>query len=147
MQLTFREMQPEDADSVAALEQTCFPTPWSREAFWREASNPFACYLLAFAGDQLVGYAGFWVAADEAQVMNVAVAPEYRGQGAGTQLFAALIESARERGCTAMTLEVRPSNVPALALYHHFGFQEAGRRKGYYTDNGEDALIMWRTKL
>ena len=147
MQLTFREMVPEDADIVAELEAQCFPTPWSRESFWREAANKFTCYLLAFAEEQLVGYAGFWVAADEAQITNVAIAPACRGQGAGTQLLAALIEAARARGCTAMTLEVRPSNTPALALYRHFGFQEAGRRKGYYTDNGEDAVIMWKTKL
>lgn len=146
-QLTFREMMPTDADMVAALEAQCFATPWSRESFWREAANKFTCYLLALAGARLVGYAGFWVAADEAQITNVAVAPDCRGQGAGTQLLAALIEAAKERGCTAMTLEVRPSNAPALALYQHFGFKTAGRRKGYYTDNGEDALIMWKTKL
>lgn len=146
---TFRKMMPEDADAVARVEAACFPVPWSRESFWREASNENTSYILAIdeATGEVIGYAGCWILADEAQITNVAILPGYRGCGAGTRLMAASIEAALARGASAMTLEVRPSNAPALALYHHFGFQEAGRRKGYYSDNGEDAIIMWNTHL
>ena len=140
--LSFRKMVPDDADAVARVEAACFPVPWSRESFWREASNENTSYLVAVdeAAGEIIGYVGCWILADEAQITNVAILPAYRGKGIGTQLFAASIKA-------AMTLEVRPSNAPALALYHHFGFTEAGRRKHYYSDNGEDAIIMWNTKL
>lgn len=150
MRLAFRQMVPEDADAVARVEAASFPVPWSRESFWREASNEHTCYVLAcdeMAAEPVIGYAGCWILAGEAQITNVAILPAYRGQGIGTQLMGAVIAAAKERGATAMTLEVRPSNAPALALYHHYGFREAGRRKGYYSDNGEDAIIMWNTKL
>lgn len=150
MRLAFRQMVPEDADAVARVEAASFSVPWSRESFWREASNEHTCYVLACdetAAEPVIGYAGCWILAGEAQITNVAILPAYRGQGIGTQLMAAVIAAAKERGATAMTLEVRPSNAPALALYHHYGFREAGRRKGYYSDNGEDAIIMWNTKL
>ena len=147
MNLTFREMKPEDADAVEAVEKACFAIPWSRESFWKEAANENTCYLLALDGEQVIGYAGCWISFEEAQVTNIAIAPDYRGQKVGTRLMAELIRLVKERGVTAMTLEVRPSNAPALALYHHYGFREAGRRKGYYSDNGEDAIIMWNTKL
>lgn len=78
---------------------------------------------------------------------NIAIAPEWRGRGLGNALMADLIRAAMQRGATAMTLEVRPSNAPALALYARYGFQAAGRRPHYYSDNGEDAIIMWNTKL
>ena len=150
MRLAFRQMVPEDADAVARVEAASFPVPWSRESFWREASNEHTCYVLVCdetAAEPVIGYAGCWILAGEAQITNVEILPAYRGRGIGTQLMAAVIEAAKERGATAMTLEVRPSNAPALALYHHYGFREAGRRKGYYSDNGEDAIIMWNTKL
>ena len=150
MRLSFRQMVPDDADAVARVEAASFPVPWSRESFWREASNEHTCYVLACdeeAATPVIGYAGCWILAGEAQITNVAILPAYRGQGVGTQLMAAVIAAAKERGASAMTLEVRPSNASALALYHHYGFQEAGRRKGYYSDNGEDAIIMWNTKL
>ena len=147
MSVSFREMVPDDADVVAAVEAACFPVPWSRESFWREASNEHTCYRLAVADEQVVGFAGCWVTCDEAQITNIALLPDWRGQGLGTRLMADLMAATKARGCTAMTLEVRPSNTAALALYHHYGFKEAGRRKGYYTDNGEDAIIMWLTRL
>lgn len=147
MKLWFREMVPEDADQVELVEKACFAIPWSRESFWREAANENTLYLLALSEEQVVGFAGCWILADEAQITNVAILPEFRGQGIATQLMKEMIERSKVRGATAMTLEVRPSNAPALALYGKFGFQSVGRRKGYYQDNGEDALIMWNTKL
>lgn len=146
--LKIREMKPEDAAAVEVVERACFSVPWSRESFWREAANEQTCYLLAEdAAGGVIGYAGCWLSFGEGQITNVAVAPEARGQQVGTALLAALIEAVKKRGVTAMTLEVRPSNAAALALYGKFGFEPAGRRPRYYTDNGEDAIIMWNTKI
>lgn len=143
----FREMIPEDADKVEQVEKACFAIPWSRQSFWEEAANENTLYLLAMDGETVIGYAGAWLLAGEAQITNVAIAPEYRGRGAATRLMEELVRRFKERGITAMTLEVRPSNAPARALYAKFGMKEVGRRKGYYADNGEDAIIMWNTKL
>ena len=146
-QLTFRPMTQADADAVAALESECFAMPWSREDFWRETRNELAEYIVGEMNGQVVAYAGAWVSFDQAEVMHVAVARELRGQGVGTLLFGALTEAVKRRGAKSITLEVRPSNVAAIKLYESFGLRSVGRRKGYYLDNGEDALIMWNTKL
>ena len=147
MELHFRQMVPEDAAGVELVEKASFAVPWSRQSFWEEAANDQAYYLLALDAEKIIGYAGTWIILDEAQITNVAIAPEYRGQGIGSQLMKELICQVKARGATAMTLEVRPSNAPAIALYTSFGFRDTGRRPGYYQDNGEDAIIMWNTKL
>ena len=136
-------MRPEDADAVEEVEKASFSMPWSRKSFWEEAANERTYYLLALDGDKVVGYAGTWILDDEAQITNVAVAPERRGQKVGTRLMEELIREAKNRGATRMTLEVRPSNTAALALYKRFGFKDCGHRPHYYLDNGEDAVIMW----
>ena len=89
--LKFREMVPDDADAVELVEKACFAIPWSRESFWREAANENTSYTLALDGDKVIGYAGCWISFEEAQITNVAILPEYRGRGAGTQLMAAAI--------------------------------------------------------
>ena len=147
MELLLRKITPDDAEAVAALEAQCFAMPWSREDFWRETRNELAEYIVGEMNGQLVAYAGAWVSFNQAEVMHVAVAPELRGQGVGTILFGALIEAVKRRGAKSVTLEVRPSNVAAIKLYENFGLRSVGRRKGYYLDNGEDALIMWNTRL
>ncbi len=143
----FRQMVPEDAAGVEQVEKASFAVPWSRQAFWQEAASERAFYLLVLDDERIIGYAGTWIILDEAQVTNVAIAPDYRRQGIGSQLMTALIDAVKARGASAMTLEVRPSNTAALALYTSFGFRDTGRRPGYYQDNGEDAIIMWNTKL
>ena len=143
----FRQMTPEDAAGVELVEKASFAVPWSRQAFWQEAASERAYYLLVLEDEKIIGYAGTWIILDEAQITNVAIAPKYRGRGIGSQLMAALIQAVKARGATAMTLEVRPSNAAAIALYTSFGFRDTGRRPGYYQDNGEDAIIMWNTKL
>ena len=145
--ITFREMVPEDAAGVEAVEKESFAIPWSRQFFWEEAANERTYYLLALEDEVIIGYAGTWIIEDEAQITNVAIAPRYRGQGIGTRMMAEIIQAAKQRGAVRMTLEVRPSNTAALALYTAFGFKSAGRRPHYYQDNGEDAIIMWNMKL
>jgi len=147
----FRLMVKEDAGAVAEVEKQCFTVPWSRESFWEEAQNEQAYFLLVIdkkeAEEKVIGYAGTWLVLDEAQITNVAILPEYRGQGIAHRLMEELMQAARERGAERMTLEVRPSNGPALALYRDCGFVSAGRRPHYYLDNGEDAEIMWKIPL
>ena len=125
--ISFREMKPEDAECVAAIEAASFPVPWSRQSFWEEASNEKTYYLLAIVEGEIVGYAGAWLVLDEAQVTNIAVAPLHRGRGVGRALLTELIGRVKVRGAERMTLEVRPSNTAAIALYHALGF---GNRTG-----------------
>ena len=145
--IEFRLMKQTDADEIAAIEEISFAMPWSREDFWREAVNENAVYVVGVFDDKVVAYAGAWISFEEAQVMNVAIHPDYRGKGFGTKLFAQLIDEVKSRGATAITLEVRPSNEAAIKLYEKFGLKSVGRRKSYYIDNGEDALIMWNTNI
>ena len=118
-----------------------------RKDFWAEAVNENAVYVVGLVENKVVAYGGVWISFEEAQVTNIAVHPDYRGQGIGTKLFSKLIEEIKKRNVTAITLEVRPSNESAIKLYEKFGLKSVGRRKGYYLDNNEDALIMWNTKL
>ena len=143
----FRTLLPEDAEGVARVERESFPTPWSREDFWREASNDFACYIVALDDMEIIGFAGCWISFEEAQVTNIALTSAQRGRGLGKVLMAKLMRAAAERGAERMTLEVRPSNTPALRLYEELGFAAIGVRKKYYQDNDEDAILMWHTKL
>jgi len=143
----FRTLLPEDAEGVARVERESFPTPWAREDFWREASNDFACYIVALDDMEIIGFAGCWISFEEAQVTNIALTSAQRGRGLGKVLMAKLMRAAAERGAERMTLEVRPSNTPALRLYEGLGFAAIGVRKKYYQDNDEDAILMWHTKL
>ena len=145
--IIFRKMISDDAEAVAALELKCFAMPWSRADFLRENKNELAEYVVGELDKKIVAYAGAWVSFDQAEVMHIAVEPSLRGQGIGTLIFGELIKAVKERGATSITLEVRPSNIAAIKLYENFGLKSVGRRKNYYLDNNEDALIMWNTKL
>jgi len=143
-----RPMMPEDLDGVMVVEKDSFSAPWSRSAFEEELSqNNLARYLVAVAGDVIVGYAGAWLVINEAHVTNVAVVGMYRREGIGRLLMEKLMELARNNFMESMTLEVRVSNAAARNLYSKLGFVEAGMRKNYYTETKEDALILWREKL
>lgn len=146
MKLNFRKMVPEDATAVEIVEKACFSMPWSRQAFWEEAGNDKTYYLLALDDTKIIGYVGAWILFDEAQITNVAVLPQYRNLGIGKNMMQRIMQIALQKGATAMTLEVRPSNASALHLYEKLGFKSAGRRRNYYED-GEDAEIMWITDL
>lgn len=138
----------EHIDGVLIVENLSFKIPWSKNAFIEEVtSNKFARYLAAKIEDRIVGYAGMWKIFDEGHITNVAVHPEYRGSGIGNLLVESLINLARDEEISRMTLEVRKSNLVARGLYSKHGFQEAGVRKSYYSDNGEDAIIMWKDEI
>jgi [ribosomal protein S18]-alanine N-acetyltransferase len=136
-------MEIGDVSAVHEIERLSFRTPWPAYAFEQELKgNRLARYLVARAGDRVVGFAGLWTMVDDAHITTFGVHPDWRRQGIGRQLLLNLVEVAIAIGARRMTLEVRPSNEAAQALYRGFGFEVAGRRPGYYTDDGEDALIM-----
>ena len=136
---------PESAPALAALEARCFPDPWDTAAF--EAAfgrKAFAAFGVADGAGGLAAYATFHFLGDEFEVLNVAVAPELRGRGLAGALFGQVLQLVDKMGMTRGYLEVRAGNVPARRLYQRHGFHEAGVRKQYYPDNGEDALVMVR---
>jgi ribosomal-protein-alanine N-acetyltransferase len=136
-------MRLEDIPAVHAIESASFPTPWPPYAFRGELeSNRMAHYLVVRAGQRVVAYAGLWLMVDEAHVTTFAVLPAYRRRGIGGRLLSDLVELAADLGATVVTLEVRLSNAAARQLYQRFGFRPVGVRPRYYSDNGEDALIM-----
>ncbi|MCH5138531.1 ribosomal protein S18-alanine N-acetyltransferase [Clostridiaceae bacterium UIB06] len=138
----------EHVDSVLKIDVLSFPTPWSRESFEREIEvNKFARYVVAKKDGVVIGYAGMWLILDEGHITNIAVHPEYRGIGAGNLLLESLIEICQTESITSLTLEVRKSNLVAQNLYKKYGFLEQGIRKGYYGDNKEDAVIMWKHNI
>lgn len=138
-------LKPEDVDQVLEIERVAFPTPWSREAFMGELlQNSLAKYFGCWREGKLIGYAGMWLIIDEAHITNVAVHPDFRNQKVGEMIMLHLMAEALSRGAYKMTLEVRPSNLPARSLYARMGFEAVGRRKGYYSDTNEDAIIMWK---
>lgn len=144
-ELVIRPAEPKDVDDIAEMETICFAHPWSRDSIMQEiTSNEMAHYIVAVMDGRVIGYVGAWQILDEGHITNVAVRPEYRGNHIGSTLIGVMIELGNRIGMVRFTLEVRSSNEPAKALYRNFGFKEAGLRKGYYEDNGEDAVIMWR---
>ncbi len=145
-EIIFREMTPADADAVSEIEIKSFALPWKRDTFYEVVQRDNTAYVVGELDGKIIAYAGAWLAFGEAEVMSVAVDENFRGRGFGRKIFAELIRVCKERGATAITLEVRPSNIAAIKIYESFGLKSVGRRPKYYVDNGEDALIMWSTK-
>jgi [ribosomal protein S18]-alanine N-acetyltransferase len=136
-------MTIDDVGAVHEIERLSFSTPWPAHAFEQELKgNRLARYVVARAGGRVVGFAGLWLMVDEAHVTTFSVHPDWRRQGIGRHLLLNLAELSIAIGARRMTLEVRVSNEAAQALYRGFGFDVAGRRARYYTDDGEDALVM-----
>ena len=129
---------------MIAIERRAFPTPWSLAMFVLELSKPSGICLAAVRADRVTGYMVCSRYDTVWHVMNIAVDPDRRREGIATVMLEKLFESADREG-EQYTLEVRTSNAPAIAMYERFGFRSAGVRRGYYHDNKEDALIMWRT--
>lgn len=142
--LTIRRLTYSDLPQVIAVERRAFPTPWSLAMFVLELSKPSGICLAAIRDGELTGYVICSRYDTVWHVMNVAVDPQLRRRGIATGLLEELLKAIDDRDAQ-LTLEVRPTNGPAIALYERFGFRSAGTRPRYYQDNGEDALIMWRT--
>lgn len=143
--MTVRLAEERDVHEVAELDKLCFAMPWSEESFRQEfTENERALYIVAEIGGRIVGYAGMWVILDEGHITNVCVHPDYRKRHIGEGILRVLIAAGAQVGVERTTLEVRKSNAPAIALYEKLGFVSEGVRKGYYENNNEDAIIMWR---
>ena len=127
---------------IAQLEKICFSDPWSERSIASELDNNLAFWLVAVEGETVAGYIGSQTVMEETDMMNVAVHPVFRRQGIAEALVNGLVEHLKAMGSRCLTLEVRASNAPAIALYEKLGFTEIGRRKNYYRNPREDALIL-----
>ncbi len=146
--LVVEPMRIGDVPAVLEIERLSFNAPWPAYAFEQElTANRLAHYVVARSEGRVVGFAGIWLMVDEAHITTFGVHPDHRRRGVGRRLLLRLAERAIELGTARMTLEVRVSNEPAQALYRNFGFRVAGRRIAYYSDDGEDALVMTTSEL
>jgi len=138
-----RPMREDDLDVVLGIEQRAYPFPWTRGIFRDCLRADYPAWVLVEDGE-VIGYGVLSIAAEEAHLLNVCAAPEVQGRGHGRRLLRALLRLARGRGARRVFLEVRPSNAPAIALYHDEGFNEIGRRPRYYPahEGREDAIVM-----
>jgi [ribosomal protein S18]-alanine N-acetyltransferase len=163
-QLALELMREADVNTVQEIEREIFATPWPRNAYYRElASRASAHYVVlrqeAVEADRpsgyrvadfdptIIGYGGMWRMYDEAHVTTIGVRQDLQHRGYGRVIFAGLVQAAYDMGAKWVTLEVRTSNDNAMKMYEGFGFKVIGRRKGYYTDNGEDAIVMWSDSI
>ncbi|NLG33096.1 MAG: ribosomal protein S18-alanine N-acetyltransferase [Syntrophomonadaceae bacterium] len=135
-------MEPDDIHQVMFIEMDSFTLPWSRESYLSELRNPFANYLVCECQGLVAGYAGIWVVFEEAHITNIAVASKFRGRGFGSALMMELEQIARKKKANRILLEVRPTNSIASNMYRVLGYIPTGLRKAYYSDNGEDAVVM-----
>lgn len=145
-----RAMLPEDIPVVMDIDRNSFPNPWPENTYWYELRKNPASHLLVIQSretTQVVGVAGYWLVIDEAHISTFAVHPDWRSRGVGKVLLAAMLRQAAGLGATGATLEVRAGNKAAQSLYRGFGFQVVGLRKGYYKNNGEDAVLMTADRL
>ena len=145
--LRFESLHESHLPAILAIEGVVNGSPWSERSFRNEIDHPHGVFLVALEEGKVVGYGGLWLVIDEAHVTNVAVAPDHQRQGVGRRLMIALLDLAKRRGMTCATLEVRAGNAPALHLYESLGFERSALRRGYYPDNKEDAVVMWRYRL
>ena len=135
-------MKESHVSAIVELENLCFSDPWNEEAVGSELNNPLSCWVVAMDGDRLAGYVGSQSVLGWADMMNLAVHPDYRRMGVGEQLVEELTCRLKEQKVTCLTLEVRASNAPAINLYEKLGFTQVGRRPNYYFHPKEDALIL-----
>jgi len=141
-------MREGDVPVVQEIEREIFSTPWPRNAYYRElASRNTAHYIVLRRDNEVIGYGGMWRMYDEAHVTTIGVRRDLHHTGFGRILFAGLVQAAYDMGAKWITLEVRTTNDNAMRMYEGFGFKVIGRRKGYYTDNGEDAIVMWSDSI
>ncbi|NLT21533.1 MAG: ribosomal protein S18-alanine N-acetyltransferase [Syntrophorhabdus sp.] len=141
-EVTMREMTTGDIDGVLEIERVSFAAPWTRGMFEETLSSPVGMSLVAEQEGRIVGYLVFYFAATEMHVMNIAVKQNRRGLGLASWMMSRVMDLARRNSIETCFLEVRESNVPARGLYEKLGFRQVGRRKGYYRETGEDAIVM-----
>lgn len=145
-----RAMEPADLPAVMEIDGASFPNPWPESTYLFELRENHAAHLLVLVhrdSGKVVGFIGYWLVVDEAHISTFAIHPDCRRQGLGRVLLEGMLRDAKSRGAVSALLEVRAGNHEAQALYACFGFQEVGRRRGYYRDSGEDALLMTTTTL
>ena len=135
-------MSISDVPAVAELERKCFSDPWSERSVAAELENPLSLWLVALLGRTVVGYVGSQSVMEQADMMNIAVNPDYRRQGIAESLIERLVAELKDKQVSSLTLEVRASNAPAIALYRKLGFSQVGKRSNYYRTPREDALIL-----
>ena len=140
--MIIEKMNATHVPQIAELEKLCFSDPWSEKSIETELSCRLSVWLVALEGEQVVGYVGSQTVIDESDMMNIAVHPDFRRRGIAEALVAELEAALRQRGSRALTLEVRDSNAPAIALYEKLGFAQVGLRKNYYRNPKEDARIL-----
>ncbi len=140
--MTIERMKECHVPQIAALEKLCFSLPWDENSIASELSNPLSLWLVAAEGETVAGYVGSQSVLGESDMMNIAVHPDFRRQGLAQALVEALVDQLAKNGNHCLTLEVRASNAPAISLYGKNGFTEVGRRKNYYRNPKEDALIL-----
>jgi ribosomal-protein-alanine N-acetyltransferase len=159
--LEIKPLAPEHLPSAVELDRLCFGGIWAIEGYRRELESPNSDLLGLWTWEgagthhppplqvppTLIGIGCLWAILEEAHIIMLAIHPQFQRQGLGQALLLALLKSAHDRQLERSTLEVRESNLAAVSLYKKFGFKEAGRRKRYYEDTGEDALVMWRSGL
>ena len=140
--MIIEKMNSSHVAQIAQLEKICFSDPWSEKSVASELDNKLAFWLVAVEEERVAGYIGSQTVMDETDMMNVAVHPDFRRQGIAEVLVNTLVENLKKMGSRCLTLEVRASNAPAIALYEKLGFAEIGQRKNYYRNPREDALIL-----
>ena len=143
--ISLRKMKEEDVDRIVEIERLSFTTPWSKYAFLSEIYNqPISCPFVIEDSrkNKIIGYVIYWIIGDEAHINNIALHPEFRGQGIGEYVLRKIIELIKKAGAKFISLEVRPSNIPARKLYQKLGFRLKAIRKNYYINPREDALIL-----
>ena len=140
--MRYEVMSASHVQQIAQMEKICFSDPWSENSIASELENRLSYWLVALDGDVVTGYVGSQSVLGESDMMNVAVHPDYRRQGIAEALVTHLVQALREKGNHCLTLEVRVSNAPAIALYEKLGFTQVGRRPNYYRNPKEDALIL-----
>ncbi|MBI3757291.1 MAG: ribosomal protein S18-alanine N-acetyltransferase [Deltaproteobacteria bacterium] len=145
-EVVLRPLAEADLPVVLMIEGSSFSSPWTQAAFVHELQSPHSCLTIAERAGAVLGYLCCWYVADEVQILNVAVHPNYRRQGVAERLLRYALDIGQQNGAQSANLEVRRSNLPAIQLYKKFGFREAAVRRGYYAD-GEDALSMVRPLL
>ncbi|RYG71142.1 ribosomal-protein-alanine N-acetyltransferase [Lentibacillus lipolyticus] len=143
-ELMIRKVDNTDIDGIMEVERLSFSVPWPKDILVQElAENQHAHYFGMFVDGKMIGYAGMWHVIDDAQITTIAVIPDCRGQKLGEKLFYYVMAEAVRMGAKRLSLEVRVSNIAAQQMYRKFGLVPGGVRKNYYTDNQEDAIVMW----